>query len=734
MALNPNFYLQNNHQQSNQFKLDSINRKCNCDSGINTNMNNSNISSWSCNEYLNPNRKNQTSYNQVLNSNLDKENLDFNNEDDINKFRLPNIAPSFLINQQHTHVDDNNTCMLIDNDFNSSAADNTMINYDTFTDDCTMNATLLNNNFNNQLKNVLLIKNKCTQKDNISIFSSSQITNDQTTNDQTTNERHYQSTNTNQINFEPIAHSTIRNQCCSSDPISNGRPIASVAQDEIENHLETLAKFLNDLDQVVVEKTMQMTYQIFQIERYRNFAMKNAILMKTLIYLALNNANLNITKYVLLILYELSKSRIGQIIIFQIDCIPVIYKFLQTGIKSLIFYAIATLYSLISNIKDVQASVRDSGIPTLVDLLGNQNLDSRDKFLAFLTACLRMIAIYNQEGKDKILDCNGPKELIKIIDSFSYDKLLLNACRLLKVLSCCPKSKQAIIENGGVQTLVKHLKQNANSRLTLNCLWTIRNLSDAIGTQLNKDVRSKELLHYLVNLLQSKRTNEIVCAVGILSNLTCDNPLNKQFLYQIGGLKELVRTLFNASDNESIIEPTLITIRHLTYKNPSEEDCQQLVRLLGAIEPIVKFLFKPQYKWSTIKAAINLIRNIGLNNENFSEVKESGAFQRFCKLLAQANCELRRVCPSKEAFENCIFDEVKLQEVIENILSTFLMYEKDQVVCQFLIGLDFIPLCFQMIHYQTDNCIKLATQALCKLASYELGLLFLIFLNIYFYK
>jgi len=50
------------------------------------------------------------------------------------------------------------------------------------------------------------------------------------------------------------------------------------------------------------------------------------------------------------------------------------------------------------------------------------------------------------------------------------------------VLSVCSSNKPAIVDAGGMQALAIHLG-HASQRLVQNCLWTLRNLSDA-GTKL----------------------------------------------------------------------------------------------------------------------------------------------------------------------------------------------------------------------------------------------------------
>lgn len=68
-----------------------------------------------------------------------------------------------------------------------------------------------------------------------------------------------------------------------------------------------------------------------------------------------------------------------------------------------------------------------------------------------------------------------------------------------------------------------------SSRLVQNCLWTLRNLSDA-GTKVSG---IENLLQRLVQLLSSSDVNVVTCAAGILSNLTCNNQNNKVTVCQV---------------------------------------------------------------------------------------------------------------------------------------------------------------------------------------------------------
>ena len=184
----------------------------------------------------------------------------------------------------------------------------------------------------------------------------------------------------------------------------------------------------------------------------------------------------------------------------------------------------------------------------MVALLQRNN----EKFLAIVSDCLHLLAFGNQESRLIILASQGPQELVRILRSHSYEKPLWTTTRVLKVLSVCSSNKPAIVETGGLLALAMHLT-NPSKRLVQNCLWTLRNLSDAATKVDNLD----QLLRNLVRLLQTHELNVVTCAAGILSNLTCNNPKNKMTVCQVGGIEGLVATIFEAQDKEEITEPAV---------------------------------------------------------------------------------------------------------------------------------------------------------------------------------
>ena len=221
-------------------------------------------------------------------------------------------------------------------------------------------------------------------------------------------------------------------------------------------------------------------------------------------------------------------------------------------------------------------------------------------------------------------------ELVRIMRSYDYEKLLWTTSRVLKVLSVCSSNKPGIVDAGGMQALAMHLG-HPSQRLVQNCLWTLRNLSDA-GTKIeNLD----NLMQGLTQLLGSTDVNIVTCAAGILSNLTCNNQKNKVTVCQVGGIEALVRTIIAAGDREEITEPAVCALRHLTSRHPECEVSQNAVRLQGGLPTIVRLMHPPS-RWPLVKAVIGLIRNLALCPANTAPLRENGSIPRLVHLLIRA--------------------------------------------------------------------------------------------------
>ncbi|CAH0386739.1 unnamed protein product [Bemisia tabaci] len=332
-----------------------------------------------------------------------------------------------------------------------------------------------------------------------------------------------------------------------------------------------LIKLLNDEHQVVVSQAAIVVHQLSKKEASRHAIMNSPQMVAALVRAISNSNDFETTKVAVGALHNLSHHRQGLLSIFKSGGIPALVKLLSSPVERVLFYAITTLHNLLLHQEGSKMGVRlAGGLQKMVALLRRSNV----KFLAIVTDCLQILAYGNQESKLIILASQGPIELVRIMRSYDYEKLLWTTSRVLKVLSACSSNKPSIVEAGGLQALSMHLG-HPSPRLVQNCLWTLRNLSDA-GTKVDG---LEGLLQSLVQLLGSNDINIVTCAAGILSNLTCNNQRNKLTVYQVGGVDALVRTIINAGEREEITEPAVCALRHLTSRHPECELAQNAVRI-----------------------------------------------------------------------------------------------------------------------------------------------------------
>lgn len=484
--------------------------------------------------------------------------------------------------------------------------------------------------------------------------------------------------------------------------------------------IKNLIDLLNDHDQLVVLEAVKVVYYLLQNDKNPKIVLNSNELVESVVHLANISTDNEILKYTAAIFHNFSLFRPGLKVIFQNNVLPVLYKLLETNEEIIVYFSITTLHNLVLKNQYAKDAVLMTGIPILIRLLSKDNC----KFLAIVTDCLHMFAFGYQECKQMILDGGGPQELIRIIGTYTnYPKLLWTTTRVLKVLSVCPKNKQAIIQFGGMQVLAKNILFNNPKyfKIVLNSLWTLRNLSDAAINQNNLG----ELLEKLVLLLNHEDLSVVTCTAGILANLTCNNQLNKQIVCNANGLNVLLQTLIRAGDMQEILEPTLRALRHLTTRHQNAEFCQNSIRLACGLQPIVKLL-QPPSKWPVVKACVNLIRNLALCAENSQPLREKGVIQRLFHLLFKADQEIKRTCATFtftfENVTNCSVDDIKMYEIIESTLGSLQVLAKDPLNCEIIIGLNFISLCIEIIYnYQLESIQKVALGCLDELAKLPSG-------------
>lgn len=404
--------------------------------------------------------------------------------------------------------------------------------------------------------------------------------------------------------------------------------------------LPELIELLNNDDHMVVSQAAMVVQQLAKKEASR-YALSNSDPLVDALLQTLERSNdLETTKSASEALRSISTNQQGLLAIFKTGGIRALIHALSSPIDAVVYNATTTLHNLLVHQEGAKITVRlNGGLQKMVSLLQRDNY----KFLALVADCLHILTFGNQEGKLIVLASGAPAELVRILYSYNYEKLLFTTARVLKVLSVCPSNKPAIIQAGGMQALALCLNHQSK-RLVQESLWTIRNLSDGA----TKEISMEPLLQRLIQLLDIDDIDMVTCAVGTLSNLTCNNPINKSFVFKAGGVQALVLLLRGAGDRDEILEPTACALRHLTSRHPDADLAQEALRNYGGLPDISKLLDAPG-KWPVLTAAAGLARNLAQNPQNLASLRELGITQKLSMLLSEANQALQE---SPEDLEN----------------------------------------------------------------------------------
>ncbi|CAH8529630.1 unnamed protein product [Heterobilharzia americana] len=478
-----------------------------------------------------------------------------------------------------------------------------------------------------------------------------------------------------------------------------GSHSAKIDTDEAAGAIPELVKLIKDEDdQVIIYQSSMMVFQLSKSEAI-DALIKSRDMIDCIISALDRTEDPETVRFLAGTLYNISQMQPGLKAIFAAQCIPCLVKLLNSPVESVLFYAITTLHNLLLHQDGAKAVVRQSGcLQKMTTLLRKNNI----KFLTICTDCLQILAYGHQESKLQILCSGGPAELVRILRTYQYEKLLWTTARVLKVLSVCASNKPAIIVAGGMDALAKHLHSSSH-RLVLNCLWALRNLSDAATKMDNL----QPLLHSLVRLLDCGDSSMITCAAGILSNLTCNNHANKFVVFKMGGVEGLLRAVSQPVAKEDILEPCMCALRHLTSRHEEEETARHaIVHELNGLPVIARILHaatagicpdlglvcqhpqNPVVSWMLVKAMVGLLRNLSVNLDSHFGMRECGLVTGLFLLLYATQHEIIKrsvpVTPPSHPTFSTLVQSVRLEEIVEGICGALHMLAKDHATRSYL--------------------------------------------------
>ncbi|KRY65147.1 Armadillo segment polarity protein [Trichinella pseudospiralis] len=471
-----------------------------------------------------------------------------------------------------------------------------------------------------------------------------------------------------------------------------------------------LIKLLSDVDQVVVQQAAMVIHHLSKRDAELMALAKSTDLVSAIINAMNLNADPELTKYAAGILYNISRHYAGLLAIFQSGGISALVRLLGSPIDSVVFYAITTLHNLLLHQQGSKDEVRRSGgVPKMVALLQKPI----PKFLAIVTDCLQNLAYKHAETKLVILASDGPRQLVRIVQSYDYEKLLWTTSRLLKVLSVCPQNKPAIIQAGCMQVLGQRLA-HPSQRLIRSCLDCLRNLSD----EATKEENVEDLLRHLIQLLGSSDMEVVACCVDILSNLTCNNQRNKVTVCRNMGVEALIRTLQQCATLFEIVESALCTLRHVTCRHPDVEAALNSVRLNYGIPLIcsfVNFHAQPLIRLPVAKAALGLLRNLGANPANLAAFREQAVVNNVCMYFIRSFQQVQQAQRAKA--DPPIIDGVSSMDIVECSTATLHMLSKDALNRNVMRQMNIIPILVQLLYFEVEHIQLVASGALSELSS-----------------
>lgn len=197
----------------------------------------------------------------------------------------------------------------------------------------------------------------------------------------------------------------------------------SVSPETLRRGLPEFIALLNDSDPRILHKVLKLTMATFFETKDRQkmeIATSCLTLIKTLVGLAARHEDGEVLKLVAQIFFRASESAVGLRSIVTCGYLNVgLSKMLSTQNFSLTANSASTVHNLVESSDPARTQVRTNGIPALVRLL----LINSEKFLTKVVDTLRLITIGSQSAKDKILECDGPSKLIRIIDAYQYEKV-----------------------------------------------------------------------------------------------------------------------------------------------------------------------------------------------------------------------------------------------------------------------------------------------------------------------
>lgn len=405
------------------------------------------------------------------------------------------------------------------------------------------------------------------------------------------------------------------------------------ARPEPSQVIPELLGLLMEDDPVIVREAVLLTHMLVKEGgESRSEVIRNRDLIHALLQTFSKDVGDGKITYVLANLFHaLSQQQEGLRALLECGGIQRLIQTLDSA-DSTVNFVITTLHNFLIVLHEQSANEIDrcNGTAALIHLLKSNN----DKLLTLVSDCLLKLSIYNANAKlflQTSEEC--VQRLLFIFDTTKYDKLLLTISKLFPIISSSNEMiKRVFLQSNALSIFEKQIRSTKSIRIRHNCLIALRNISDQ-ATRM-RDIDS--LIQQLSSILLTDDHQSVLCALGILTNLTADNRTNKSLLVKLNGVQTLMQKLMiNADGNDDLIEGALCTLRHITARHDLENEAREAIRKSYGIGNIIKLLRDKNIKehWGIIKATVGLIKNLSLSATIIPQLCEQNALRRLIELL-----------------------------------------------------------------------------------------------------
>uniref|UniRef100_A0AC34Q7M4 Uncharacterized protein n=1 Tax=Panagrolaimus sp. JU765 TaxID=591449 RepID=A0AC34Q7M4_9BILA len=173
---------------------------------------------------------------------------------------------------------------------------------------------------------------------------------------------------------------------------------------------------------------------------------------------------------------HISSHEEGRLLIFRSGGIPELIRMLRSRVEAIVHYAVTTLHNLLRYVETAKDEIiHHGGLEALTPLLTASN----SRLQALVADSLYFLLFEHPYCKNAFLALGGPKVLVEILMTTTYQKLIYAVIRCIRSISVSTESKANLIHHRCLEALHHTLFFIEDPKYRLALLQAMRNLSDA---------------------------------------------------------------------------------------------------------------------------------------------------------------------------------------------------------------------------------------------------------------